>query len=176
MVEESKSTNTVGNSSCTIPMLETPPRDCYVLLAAARSLMDGVEAMAVATPAPLLAMAFNAGFTLECVLKAYLEHTGWREVQLKAAAHNLKLLWDRCIDEKLQLGTPPHWASWLFTAHWNKAEPHYPLRYPVGLHGASPPQAQPMTAELRAFVDLVSTHVTARPPSPVRNSSSEQAA
>ncbi|WP_146516506.1 hypothetical protein [Rubripirellula amarantea] len=101
---------------------------------------------------PGLAFPLAAAHTLECALKAYLSRDG-NDGRLKEPnlRHNIKRLWETCVNEGLDLPDPPHWALNLSGIH---DKPYY-LRYSTGVHAIATPAPGPTAIALSDVVAKV---------------------
>jgi hypothetical protein len=137
-------------------------QDCYVLppgpphtyFGVAESFLPAVELLASSGAPVALPLSLLAAHTLECLLKAHISKAlgSDKSLMAKGIRHNLVALWDLAVIHKLPVSTaPPDWVRCLGGLH---DSPYY-LRYSTGVHGVVSPAPQPMTAELRALLELV---------------------
>ena len=129
----------------------------HTYLGMARSLFNGVPALATTGPNSSVALAFIAGQVLECTLKAYLSRSGDdKRLKSRSLRHNLEALWQLAQAEGLPLSVPP--PSWVVTLSGLHNTPYF-IRYSTGVHGLVTPAAEPMAMELAATVELAARHL-----------------
>lgn len=133
--------------------------DSYLI--AAQCLLSGVGPLAK-DPKTGHACAFLAAQTLECALKAYLAKVGITDSELKdrKRRHNLEVLWREAVSHGLSIqAEPAQWCLILNSAH---DQPHYYIRYPIGINMVTLPDLVPMVLELGELVAAVARAVQIR--------------
>lgn len=138
-----------------MPMMHmVPPTSAQSFLMSAEALFSGAEALSTLNGVHPTACAFLASQALECTLKSYLAYGGITEQKLRKRpfGHDLERLWLEAASNGLGVDPlPPRWCVTLNTGHSGK---HY-FRYPMGLNGWGLPALVPMTADLKAVIQLV---------------------
>ena len=140
----------------TLPMMQlVPPTPAQSFMMSAKALFSGAEALSTLTDTHPTACAFLASQALECTLKSYLVHGGRvteKKLRNPPFGHDLENLWLEAVSKGLHVDTlPPQWCVTLNTGHSDG----YYFRYPMGLNGWGLPALAPMTADLKAVIQLV---------------------
>ena len=139
----------------TLPLIQmVRPTPAESFLMSAEALFSGADALSTLNGVHPTACAFLASQALECTLKSYLAHMGATEKKLRNPpfGHNLEKLWCEAVSMGLSIDPqPPQWCVTLNTGHSGE----YYFRYPMGLNGWGLPALVPMTADLKAVIQLV---------------------
>ena len=125
---------------------------------AARSLWNGVEALAPGDGKTLVACALLASQSLECSLKAGLSCAGMtlKELKKQPICHDLEALWVEAAARGIPLEMPtPNWVTSLNSGH---ADPYF-FRYPMGIHGIGAPSQSYLACSLKKVLQMVATSI-----------------
>ena len=124
-------------------------------LGVAHHLMLGATTLAGSAAGTEFASAFLCGQALECMLKAFLSHSGVAEKTLRSdpMRHDLDRLWE--LAELRGLGCPQAafpWARQLSQLHRGSS---FLLRYSTGMNAISVPAPGPMTTDLNTLLTII---------------------
>jgi hypothetical protein len=144
---------------------DSPPPAAASYIAAARSLLPGINALPAHDFSVHVAHAFLCSHALECVLKAYIVHVTGDEKTVSRwdIRHSLADLWRLAVQHGLD--TEPEPPSWIMQLDFLHDRPFY-LRYAPGLNAFAIQNPEPTRTELSLLLSRVVHHIesTAKPP------------
>jgi hypothetical protein len=126
------------------------------LLARARGLFYGIDALVPATAKTVDAVHFLSAWTVELLLKSYLSHVGISKREIRTIQHNLDALWTKASSLGLSVSSaPPRWCQLLSGIH----DSPYHSRYPTHAAAHIGPNVDKLRCQLQTLLKIVENAV-----------------